>query len=121
QDDILAKVDRAAMAVSLETRVPILSEDVYRLAWSLPLEYKVRPGTGKLVLREVLARHVPRELFERPKMGFGIPLDACLCGPLREWAGDLLAPDRLRAQGLLDEMAITRRWTEHLSGRRNWQ
>jgi len=120
-NDILTKVDRAAMAVSLETRVPILSEDVYRLAWSLPMDYKVRSGAGKLVLRDVLARHVPRQLFERPKMGFGIPLDQWLRGPLRAWAGDLLSPARLRHQGLLDEPAITRRWNEHLSGRRNWQ
>lgn len=120
-DDILVKVDRAAMAVGLETRVPLLDHRVIEFAWRLPLSLKVRGGIGKLLLREVLNRHVPRELVERPKMGFGIPLDAWLRGPLRVWAESLLDESRLRAQGFLDPATVRRKWTEHLSGRRNWQ
>ena len=121
-NDILVKVDRAAMATSLETRVPILDPDVYRLAWSLPLAWRVGSGpVGKVVLRELLARYVPRPLFERPKTGFGVPLESWLRGPLRTWADDLLSPERLRAQGLLDVDLVSRTWAEHRSGRRNWQ
>lgn len=120
-DDILTKVDRAAMAVSLETRIPMLDPQVYRLAWSLPLEHKVVAGKGKMVLREVLKQRLPQQLWDRPKMGFGVPLDSWLRHELREWAEELLAPGTLRDQGYLNAELISTRWREHLSGDRNWQ
>jgi asparagine synthase (glutamine-hydrolysing) len=118
-DDVLAKVDRAAMAVSLETRVPFLDHRIVEFAMSLPLDFKLRDGTGKAVLRELLYRHVPRALVDRPKKGFGVPLAAWLRGPLRDWAFDLLEPTRLNSDGLFDATAVLAAFDEHLSVRRD--
>lgn len=118
-DDILAKVDRASMAVSLETRVPFLDHRVAELAARIPLEMKIRDGRGKHILRQLLYREVPRHLVERPKAGFGIPVGEWIKGRLRPWAEDLLDPNAMRAQGYFDPDIVQRRWRDHLAGRRD--
>jgi asparagine synthase (glutamine-hydrolysing) len=120
-DDILTKVDRAAMAVSLETRVPLLDHQLVEFAWRLPIAYRIHKGVGKWPLKQVLLKYVPQQLIERPKMGFGIPLDGWLRGPLREWSEELLSESRLQQQGYLNPLPIRKKWAEHLSGKTDWQ
>jgi asparagine synthase (glutamine-hydrolysing) len=118
--DILTKVDRAAMGVSLEGRIPLLDTDIIEFAWRIPFHMKVRDGRGKWLMRETLYKHVPKTLIDRPKRGFGIPLDVWLRGPLREWAEDLLSESRLKREGFFHAAPIRQKWAEHLSGTRNW-
>ena len=118
-DDMLTKIDRATMSVSLEARVPLLDHRVAELAWRLSPGHRLDEGRGKALLRRVLARHVPPHLFEQPKTGFDPPIADWLRGPLRDWASELLDPARLRREGILEPTAIARVWSEHLSGRRN--
>jgi asparagine synthase (glutamine-hydrolysing) len=120
-DDILVKVDRAAMAVSLETRVPFLDHRVVEFAWRLPIHMKIRGTRGKEALRSLLARYVPRALTERAKMGFSVPLDGWLRGPLRDWAEHLLEGTRITREGFLAAAPVAERWNEHQAGTHNWQ
>ena len=120
-DDVLTKVDRASMAVALEVRVPLLDHRVVELSWRLPQRFKLRNGMGKWLLRQVAYKYVPKDLLERPKMGFGMPIDEWLRGPLKDWARNLLNPAELKRAGFIDPVPITAKWAEHQSGARNWQ
>lgn len=119
-DDVLTKVDRAAMSVSLETRVPFLDHRVVELACRLPLRMKLRDGQGKWALRQILYKHVPERLLERPKAGFAVPLGEWLRGPLRPWAEHLLDRTRIEREGYLDAAPIGAAWEQHLCGRQDW-
>ncbi len=119
-DDILVKVDRASMANSLEGRIPLLDPRIIRLAWQLPLEAKIFNGQGKIILRNILLRHLPRHMVDRPKQGFGIPIHSWLRGPLRDWVEDLLDESNLRREGYLRVDEVRNLWSEHATGQRNW-
>lgn len=119
--DILTKMDRAGMSVSLETRIPFLDHHVYEFAWQLGEEYKIRNGVSKWLLREVLYDYVPKNLIDRPKMGFSVPIGAWLRGPLKEWAADLISTDRINSQGIYNAKFIDTIWSEHQSGKKNWE
>ena len=119
-DDILVKVDRASMAVSLETRVPMLDHRVVEFAWKLPIEYKLHEGQSKWILREVTHRYLPKQLMDRPKMGFAVPIDQWLRGPLKDWAAELLDPRLIKEQGLFNTELITKMWADHTSCKQNY-
>ncbi len=120
-DDILVKIDRAAMSTSLETRVPFLDHKLIEYVWQIPHSLKFRNGQGKWILREILNKYIPKNLTERPKMGFGIPIDTWLRGPLKEWAENLLNENRLKQEGYFNTKLIRSKWEEHISGKKNWQ
>ena len=119
-DDILTKLDRSTMSVSLEGRVPLLDHKLVEFAWRLPLQYKLRNGTGKYLLKKVLTRYIPTELVDRPKMGFGVPIESWLRGPLKDWAESLLDKEKMENQGYLHIEPIHKMWKEHSTGERRW-
>jgi asparagine synthase (glutamine-hydrolysing) len=119
-DNILVKLDRASMGVSLEARVPLLDHRIFEFAWTLPTRWKVRGRVGKRPLRRIVGKHVPPALLDRPKMGFGVPLEEWLRGPLKDWAEALIARERLVREGFLHADPVHTKWVEHQSGRRNW-
>ena len=120
-DDILTKVDRASMSASLEARVPLLDHRIASFSWGLPLEWKCNESESKIILKDLLFKHVPRQLLDRPKVGFGVPIDQWLRGPLRDWSESLLDESRLRQEGFLDARLVRSMWQEHLAGKKNWQ
>jgi len=120
-NDILVKIDRAAMASSLETRVPFLDHKLIEFVWKIPHSLKYRNGQGKWILKEILNQYVPRNLTDKPKMGFGVPIGAWLREPLRDWAENLLNQKKLQEEGYFNSELVRKKWLEHLSGRRNWQ
>jgi len=117
-DDLLAKMDRASMAVSLEVRAPLLDHRVVEFSWRLPRSLKLRGTTGKWILRQLVYRRVPKAIVDRPKMGFSVPIDRWLRGPLRDWAADLTSPDALRRDGLFEPAPIADAWRDLVDGRR---
>ena len=119
-DDILTKLDRASMSVSLEARVPLLDHRVVEFAWRLPLDWKSKDGISKRILRKVLYRYVPRELIERPKMGFSVPLGVWMRGALKDWVSSLIDESRLHSEGYLKPESVLQMWDDHLNGRTNW-
>ena len=120
-DDILCKVDRASMSASLETRVPLLDKDVVELAWKIPTEMKIDNHQGKIILKEILNKYVPKNLTERPKMGFGIPLAEWLRSELRDWAEELIDEKKIKSEGYLNYKEVKKLWSEHQSKKRDWQ
>jgi len=120
-DDILTKVDRASMAASLEVRCPLLDREVIELSWKIPMSMKTKGSNGKYILKKLLAQYLPERLFDRPKMGFGVPIDSWLRGSLRDWAEDLLSAEKIKREGVFRSAPIRALWKEHLSGKRNWQ
>ena len=120
-EDILVKVDRASMSVSLEVRVPLLDHRLVEFAWTMPKKMRLRNSTTKWLIREVCYRYIPKEIVDRPKMGFSIPLNAWLSGPLYEWADSLIREDRLTQQGIFNPTAVRKVWDDFLDGKGNYQ
>ena len=119
-DNILTKVDRASMSVSLEARVPLLDHRIAEFAWKLPFSYKYKEGQSKFILRQILYKYVPKEIIDRPKKGFSVPIEEWLVGPLFEWADEIIKGQDLVDQGYLDVKLIRTMWSEHVSGERRW-
>ena len=120
-DDILTKVDRATMSVGLESRSPFLDHKIVELSWMINNKFKINNGLGKIILRDILYKHVPKKLIERPKQGFGIPLATWLRGPLKDWANDLLNENKIKSQNYFDYKLIRNRFESHIKGENNWE